>query len=305
MGTDAEERTVALPYAPPYDWPAMAAFFAARAVPGVERVDEGGYRRTIALGGLQGSMEVAPVSGRQSLALTVRSSAVGAMPEIVARVRRMFHLEADVAAATAHLLNDPLIAPLLAARPGLRVPGSWDGFELAVRVVLGQQVTLSSARQLAGRLAAAHGVPMARPRPGLTTVFPGPERLAGRGLAALGMPRARALALSGLAAAAAADPALFAPGGGEPEARIGRLRALRGVGDWTAQYIALRALRDPDAFPATDIGLLRAAAAPGGRRPSPKDLLARAEAWRPWRAWAAQHLWAADAAARARKEDVA
>lgn len=302
MGRNAGDRAIVLRYEPPYDWPAMLSFFAARAVPGVERVDEGRYRRTIEIGGRQGSIEVAPARRRHALAVTVRSATTAMLPRIEERLRRMFGLDGDLPAATAHLRNDLVLAPLFAARPGLRVPGTWDEFELAVRAILGQQVTVSAARQLAGRLAAAHGAPLGRPSGGLTRVFPGPERLAGADLAALGIPRARAAALSALGAAVAADPSLFAAGA--PEG-LSRLRALRGVGEWTAQYIALRGLRDPDAFPATDLGLLRALAGPDGRRPSPREVLARAEPWRPWRALAAQHLWAADAAARYRKEAVA
>jgi AraC family transcriptional regulator of adaptative response / DNA-3-methyladenine glycosylase II len=171
------------------------------------------------------------------------------------------------------------------------VPGAWDGFELAVRAVLGQQITVTAARQLAGRLVAAHGE---RSAPadggGLTTVFPSPARLAAADPASFGMPRARASALIALAASAAADARLFEPDQ-DLDGAVARLRALPGIGEWTAQYIALRALREPDAFPAADIGLLRAMTGADGVRPTPAALLARAESWRPWRAYAAQHLW--------------
>ncbi len=303
--------TLTLSYAAPYDWPAMAAFLAARAIPGVEAVTAGRYRRTIELGGCQGTVEVAPVAARDALAATIRFSDVKALPAIVARLRRVFDLGSDVAAIAAQLAEDPHLAPLVAARPGLRVPGAWDGFEMAARAILGQQVTVAAARQLAGKLVAAHGTPLrpAADDAGLTTVFPRPERVAAADLTALGMPRARAAALSALGAAAAADPTLFQPEG-DLEAAVTRLRALPGIGEWTAQYIALRALREPDAFPAADIGLLRAMTGKDGVRPTPAALLARAEAWRPWRAYAAQHLWTADGAAvrtqqTSRKEAVA
>ena len=196
--------------------------------------------------------------------------------------------------------EDPLLAPLVAQRPGLRVPGAWDGFELAVRAMLGQQITVAGAIGLAGRLVTRYGerldstVPAL---PGLTHVFPHPEVLAAADLSAAGMPKARANALSALAAAVAIDPKIFGPRRSLEEAII-QLRRLAGIGEWTAQYIAMRELREPDAFPAADIGLLRALADADGRRPSAIELLARAERWRPWRAYAAQHLWASHVPAK-------
>jgi AraC family transcriptional regulator of adaptative response / DNA-3-methyladenine glycosylase II len=174
----------------------------------------------------------------------------------------------------------------------LRVPGAWDGFELAVRAVLGQQVTVSAAATLAARLVAAHGKPLPEPAAGLTHVFPAPDALASADLASLGMPRSRAATLNAVATAAVADKHLFDATGGLDEA-VRRLRAIRGIGEWTAQYIALRQLREPDAFPAADVGLIRAMAGQDGCRRSADELLDRAETWRPWRAYAAQHLWAA------------
>ena len=287
--------TLALPYAPPYDWPAMLAFLAARAIPGVEHVAEGRYCRTIALDGAHGWVEVAPDSGRHALRATIRFPSVKALPSVVARLRRVLDLNADISAIGAHLSGDPRLAPLIAARPGLRVPGAWDGFELTVRAVLGQQITVSAATGLAGKLVRAHGTPLAlADAPAhLTHAFPRPEALASADLGVLGMPRARGRALSALAAMTAADPRLFAPGR-ELDETIARLCELPGVGEWTAQYVAMRGLREPDAFPAADIGLLRAMEDESGRRPKPAELLTRAEAWRPWRAYAALHLWAAD-----------
>jgi 3-methyladenine DNA glycosylase/8-oxoguanine DNA glycosylase len=186
---------------------------------------------------------------------------------------------------------DPVLAPLLKLRPGLRVPGAWDGFELAIRAVLGQQITVAAAIRLAGRLVATYGQPLAEPDRSLTHVFPTPQALVKADLASLGMPRSRAATLSRVAAAALANPDLFGANCDLEEA-IGRLRAIPGIGEWTAQYIALRQLREPDAFPAADIGLMRALADAKGQRPSAQQLLARAESWRPWRAYAAQHLWA-------------
>lgn len=292
----ATNITLTLGYSPPYDWPGMIAFFSARAIPGVEEVDAGRYRRTIALDGCQGSIEVAPLRDRAALAATIRVGDVRALPAIIARIRNLFDLGSDVAVIASHLAEDAALAPLIAARPGLRVPGAFDAFELAVRAVLGQQVSVSAARGLAAQLVAACGEPIASP-PGsnLTRVFPTPARLAAADLSVLGMPRARAAALRGLAEAAEANPRLF-DRGEDLATNITRWCTLPGIGEWTAQYIALRALREPDAFPTSDIGLLRALTDSDGIRPTPAALLARAERWRPWRAYAAQVLWSADSA---------
>jgi AraC family transcriptional regulator of adaptative response / DNA-3-methyladenine glycosylase II len=264
-----------------------------RAIPGVEIVEGDAYFRSIEIDGAQGSVRVRPTRGA-ALEATVRFPKLSALPSIIARLRRVFDLAADPEVIEAHLSEDPLLAALVAARPGLRVPGAWDGFELAVRAVLGQQITVVAAIALAGRLTRTYGRPLAPTAnafPGLTHVFPRPEQLAQADIAALGMPATRARTLSALAAAIVADPNLFGPRRGLDEA-IDRLRSLPGVGEWTAQYIAMRQLREPDAFPAADIGLLRALADADGQRPSPAELLAQAERWRPWRAYAAQHLWA-------------
>jgi AraC family transcriptional regulator of adaptative response / DNA-3-methyladenine glycosylase II len=294
-------------YRPPYDWDAMLAHFAARAIAGVERVEQGVYRRTIADGGETGAVEVAHAPERQSLRVAIRFPSVRALPAIVARVRRVFDVAADIDAINAHLSRDPGLAALVARRPGLRAPGGWDGFELALRAVLGQQVSLEAARRLAGRLVELCGTARAdgpRLDPALTHAFPSPAQVAAADLAAMPMPGARKATLKAVAEAAVADPGLFRAFG-TIEGAIARLRAIPGIGDWTAHYIALRALREPDAFPASDIGLLRGAAGVDGVRPSPADLLRRAEPWRPWRAYAAQHLWTADAAHRPNLQETA
>jgi AraC family transcriptional regulator of adaptative response / DNA-3-methyladenine glycosylase II len=235
----------------------------------------------------------------QSLGVTIRFPNVKYLPAIVARVRRVFDLGADIETIDAHLSLDPLLAPLVASRPGLRAPGGWDGFELAVRAILGQQISVIAARRLAGQLVALHGKSLPANHaghPSLSHVFPTAKRLASAKSLGLGMPAARQSSLKALAEAVAADPNLFRPFGTIEEAIL-RLRAIRGVGEWTAQYIALRAFREMDAFPASDIGLLRGAAkldGIDGTRSTSTSLLTRAESWRPWRAYAAQHLWAAD-----------
>ncbi|MGH7073650.1 MAG: AlkA N-terminal domain-containing protein [Stellaceae bacterium] len=280
-----------LAYKPPYDWEAIIAFLAARAIPGVETVEAGCYRRTFA----NGAVEVRHEPQRHRLAVAIRCDEIGILPATIARLRRVFDLVADPEAIAAHLGRDPVLAPLLARRPGLRLPGAWDGFEMAVRAIIGQQITVAGACNLLGKLVAVYGVPVAGGEDGLTHRFPTSDRLVGAEIASLGMPGARGRAIANLARAAIADPALLDRAASLDES-IAALRVVPGIGDWTAHYIALRALREPDAFPASDVGLLRAMAT-DGVRPTPRDLLARAEAWRPWRGYAAQHLWAGDAAA--------
>jgi AraC family transcriptional regulator of adaptative response / DNA-3-methyladenine glycosylase II len=289
--------TLRLRYRAPYDWDAMLAYLTARAIEGVELVENGQYHRVVAIDGQTGHIRVAHVPERDSLAVTIHFPSVHALPTIVTRVRRVFDLGADVETIGRHLSRDPMLAPLVSRRPGLRAPGGWDGFELAVRAVLGQQVTLTAGRRLAERLVAVCGEPVETGGAlGLSRAFPSSEHVIAADLEALGMPRARRSALRDLAIAACADPSLFRPSG-DLETTLERLRTIRGIGEWTAHYIAMRALRETDAFPASDIGLMRAAGA-RGVRPTPAALLDRAESWRPWRAYAGQHLWTADASSR-------
>jgi AraC family transcriptional regulator, regulatory protein of adaptative response / DNA-3-methyladenine glycosylase II len=286
---------VKLGYQLPYDWEAILSFLQARAIPGIEAVSGGRYARTIAIGNEHGVLVVDPAKGN-CLRATVRFPNLRCLPAIIARVRRVFDLAADPVAIGAHLSQDPILAPLVAARPGLRVPGAWDGFELAIRAVLGQQITVPAAARLAGNLVSLHGgkiADYAALELGLTHVFPTPLQLAGADLAALGVPKARRAALCSLAAAIVADPLIFGARRSLEEA-ISQLRSLPGIGEWTAQYIAMRELREPDAFPAADIGLMRAMTDEGGVRPSPAELLVHGEQWRPWRAYAAMHLWASE-----------
>lgn len=288
------EVTLKLRYRAPYDWYAMLGFLAARAITGMELVETGTYARVIDLDGAIGAVRVSQAQGEDALIAQVRFPKLSSLPTIIARLRRVFDLSADPQAINAHLSQDPALAPLIAARPGLRAPGGWDGFELAVRAILGQQVTVGAAIALAGKLVAAYGEPAPLSATGdarLTHAFPRPERLAKTEIT-LGMPGARVKALTGLAAAVAEDPNILGIGRSLDEA-VARLKALPGVGEWTAQYIALRGMREPDAFPAADVGLMRALADEDGKRPNAAELLERAEAWRPWRAYAAQHLWAA------------
>jgi AraC family transcriptional regulator of adaptative response / DNA-3-methyladenine glycosylase II len=284
------EIDLLLRYRPPYDWPSMLEFLRRRAIPGIEVATADRYARTVQLGEVQGTVAVQTTDGN-ALRATVRLPKLAVLPSLIARLRRVFDLSADPIAIATHLAEDPTLAPLVRARPGLRVTGAWDGFELAIRALLGQQITVAGAVGLAGRLVAAHGERLARPDGGLTHLFPMPATLATADLTSLGIPGSRAATISAVAQAAVADQHLFDATCGLEDA-VRRLRSIRGVGEWTAQYIALRQLREPDAFPAADVGLARAMASREGRQRSSNELLHRASAWRPWRAYAAQHLWA-------------
>nr|WP_282443054.1 AlkA N-terminal domain-containing protein [Pseudomonas sp. NCIMB 10586] len=267
----------------------MVEFLSARAITGLETVVAGVYRRSISVAGRHGWISVAPGAG-DWLEVTVDFPEPAALPEIERRLRRMFDLDAVPAVINLQLARDPLMAQLVAARPGLRLPGTWDGLELAIRAVLGQQITVVAAIRLAGKLVAQYGQSLQTPHTGITHLFPAPEVLAAADLAALGMPKARGRTLSGVAQALLDDPRIFEPKASLKDG-VARLVALPGIGDWTAQYIAMRQLREADAFASGDIGLINALAALEGGPVSARQLLARAEAWRPLRAYAAQHLW--------------
>ncbi len=287
--------TLRLGYRPPYDWDAMIGFLEGHTIPGIEAVWNGRYARTLRINGVIGSVEVAP--GKNYLEATIRFPELKSLLPIVARLRRLFDLDADVDAIGAHLSTDPGLAPLIRRRPGLRAPGGWEGFECAVRSVLGQQVSVRAACKFAGQLVDAAGIPIDPAQSGhemLTRVFPTPQELVDADLSTVGLTGQRRRTLQSLAAAAVDDPALFDLESVQTDT-LSRLLDLPGFGEWTVQYWALRAARDADAFPAADVALLRSpAVAENNARPSPKALLARAESWRPWRAYAAQHLWTAD-----------
>ncbi|HNV26166.1 MAG TPA: AlkA N-terminal domain-containing protein [Nitrospira sp.] len=284
-----------IPYRPPYDWAGMLQYLQARAIDGLEVVEKGVYRRSIYHEGLTGSITIQHRPDRASLLATIVFPSVRALQSIVSRIRHQFDVAADIDAIAAHLLQDDALAALVSERPGLRVPGCWDGFELAVRAVLGQQISVSAARRLGGILVELWGDPLLNSDDSrLTRTFPTARCLATADLSRLGMPASRRATITALAQAATINPDLFTPGGAVEE-RLAQLRAIPGVGTWTADYIALRAFHEPDAFPATDLGLLRGARQlKGGEPRTASRLLQRAEVWRPWRAYAAQYLWTID-----------
>lgn len=291
--TDRDGISLRLQYQPPYDWESMLDFLGHRAVDGVEQVTHDRYRRTVLHDGKVGTIEVTHEPARDSLRVKINFPDVRALPSIMARVRRVFDVGADIGKIGEHLARDPLLAKLVAQRPGLRAPGAWDGFELAVRAVLGQHLSVVAARQLTGKLVMLAGATAGDGSDGLGRVFPTPAQIAAADLSSLGLPAPQRETLKSLTETALADANLFRRVGSIEEA-VERLSSIPGIGDWTAHYIALRALAETDAFPAGDDALLRSAGVDTLERPTANDLLRRAETWRPWRAYAAQHLWAND-----------
>jgi AraC family transcriptional regulator, regulatory protein of adaptative response / DNA-3-methyladenine glycosylase II len=289
----APQTSLLLPYRPPYDWETMIRFLRARAITGLEMVSHDSYSRVIELSGVSGTITVSHEPIQSSLRVVVRFPRLNDLSTIITRIRRMFDLSVDPIAVAAALSADPMLAPLISARPGLRVPGGWDGFETAVRAILGQQITVKAATQLAGRVVATFGTSITGniDTPELTHAFPGPKHFSADVLARLGMPKARASTLAGIASATRENTRLFDPPR-DLEDAVARLRQLPGIGEWTAQYIAMRALGESDAFLAGDIGVQRMLAV-NGRRPTATELLARAQCWRPWRSYAVMHLWMA------------
>ncbi|MBK7659366.1 MAG: DNA-3-methyladenine glycosylase 2 [Betaproteobacteria bacterium] len=282
---DADRLVFDLAYRPPYDWVAMLAFLEGRAVKGVETVDAKRYRRTVRITGakpVQGWIEVAPSPRKSALRIMASTSLAGALPLLLARVKSLFDLACrpdEIAAA---------LGPLAKAHPGLRLPGAMDGFEIAVRAILGQQVTVKAATTIAGRFAAAFGEAVETPHAGLERLFPTPQAIAGNtpsDIAAQGIIATRARAIHALASAMAEGRLQLEPDANVDET-IEALQAVPGIGPWTAHYIAMRALAWPDAFPHPDVAVLKAMDETNGRR-----ALAAAEAWRPFRAYAVLHLW--------------
>lgn len=283
--------TVRLPCRRPFAFATLLGFFRDRATPGVEQVVDGAYLRTVDIDGRHGVIECRADGG--DLNLTLHGIDTAAVFGVVQRVRELFDVDAPLADIADVLDTDTKLRPRLRRHAGIRVPGTWDPFELTVRAILGQQVSVKAATTLAGRLAARYGEPAAIPaslahygdRLALDRVFPEPKKLVRARFNGVGLTAARAATIRGIAVAADRGDVSFEPGR-DPDAFREELTALAGIGDWTAQYVAMRALKDPDAFPASDLGLRKAL---GGV--SAAALGRRAERWRPWRAYAALLLW--------------
>jgi AraC family transcriptional regulator of adaptative response / DNA-3-methyladenine glycosylase II len=285
--------TLRLPYRAPCDVASLLRFFEARAVPGVEEVVGQVYRRTLRLPHATGVVELSDGGGH--VACRLRLDDLRDLGTAVGRCRRLLDLDADPVAVAQLLGADPLLGALVRECPGRRVPRTVDGAELAMRAVLGQQISVAGARTLAGRLAARYGEPLTAADGGLTRLVPEPAALAEADPRDLGMPARRAGTLTCVARALAAGELALDPGVDRRAAAVA-LRALPGIGPWTSAYIALRALGDPDAFPSSDLGLRKAAGRLGALGawgdPTRSAALARlAECWRPWRSYAAEYLW--------------
>ena len=299
---DKDEVVLRLAYRPPYDWMHIRSFLAARAIPRIEVAQDEGYARTVATPeGGWAIVQVRHVEGEHALELRVTCANATSLLQLSSVARRVFDLESDPATIGLALADDPILGPLLNRRPGLRIPGVWDPFECAVRAVVGQQVTLSAGLTLVGRLVERAGHPIATPVPELTHLFPTPAAVLAADLRGLGLTGGRIDALKGLAKALVDGKLDFSAAA---EDVVGQLTSIRGIGAWTAHYVALRALGEPDAFPSADLVLRRVAAG------TDKELSASAveklsEAWRPWRAYAAIHLWSAAHDRRQKKKHAA
>lgn len=281
--------TLRLDYRPPLDWEAMLSFLAAHATPGVERVVGAAYHRALRVGSAAGFVTVTQDPKRPALRAEVSASLVGGLLPLVSKLRALFDLDAHPRAIADHLAQDPALAEALARRPGLRVPGTLDAFEVAARTVLGQQVSVRGATTLSGRFAARFGEPYQAPLPGIDRLFPTAAAVAHLDpseVATIGLPQARARALVGIARALD-EGAVQLTRGGDPDAVIAELTQLEGIGDWTASYLAMRALGSPDALPAGDLALRKALLVSNARA-----VVERAAGWRPFRAYAVMHLWA-------------
>jgi len=282
--------TLQLSYRPPYDWDSLAAFLAARAIAGVEYVTPRFYARTVRLGEAKGWIRVSPSSKAHTLRIEFTHTLAPVLPALLARLRALFDLDARPDLIIRHLRRDARLAAAVRANPGLRVPGAFDGFELGLRAILGQQVAVKAASTFAGRIAERFGERLDTPLPELRRLTPRASRMAAApvgGIANLGITMARARSIRALAEAYESGRlGLDGPGASSPESTMAELTELPGIGPWTAHYIAMRTLRWPDAFPKEDLAVRKAL---GGVTAPEAELLA--EGWRPWRSYGVMHLW--------------
>ncbi len=289
-GTQPFQCALTLPYRPPFDWERMLGFFEQRAIPGVEFIADGVYRRTIRIKETSGVISVTHSTAGNALLLTVALSDSRDLMSIVERLRGMFDLDANMAAIHKVLAADPALEKSVAKYPGLRLPGAWDPFEAALRAVVGQQVSVKGARTTLGRIAAKAGPPYeSADHPELLRFFPTAQELNACDPGGLGMPEKRVQTVQALAKEVEAERLAFVVKGSLSDF-IRQLTRIPGIGDWTAHYIAMRAMGEPDAFPANDLGIIRALRQ-GDKQLTLKQIRQRAEKWRPWRAYAAMYLW--------------
>jgi AraC family transcriptional regulator of adaptative response / DNA-3-methyladenine glycosylase II len=284
------QLTLQLQYHLPFETASLLAFLQRRVIPGVEEVVNTCYRRTVLMPGSKGIIELEPMKHTNFVQLRLQLNQLSDLSIIVQRCRHLFDLDAVPETIASVLSNDRLLAPLVKARPGLRVPGTMSGFELTVRAILGQQVSVAGARTLAARLVTSLGEPLDQPLGTLTHFFPTPHAFVQSDLRGLGLTRSRVTALQALAQAVI-EEGLTLDRSADRKQTISRLLRIPGIGLWTTSYVAMRALGDPDAFPATDLGLRRAFEQLG--QPSDASNIEKhSESWRPWRANGAHHLWA-------------
>lgn len=289
-GGQGDALELRLSWRPPFDFAGTLAFLARRALPGLEIVDDDVYQRRFVLDGEPGMLEVTACEHESALRLRVQHRQVRTLPDIVARVRRLFDLDADAHAIATTLGRDRELVPWLQRFPGVRVPGAWDGFEIAVRAVVGQQISVAAASTFCQRLLERFGEPMSTLQGDTWHAFPAPQVLADADLSGIGLTRARTRTLNEMARAVSDGRVDFRTGQGL-DAFVAAWTALPGIGPWTAHYIAMRALGHPDAFPAADLILRKVA---GGGTPLPtRELEQRSQAWRPWRAYVTTLLWRA------------
>ena len=289
-------QTVELALPRGFNWQAALGFFRLRAITGLERVGEADYTRTIGIGRGFGLLTLAPSAGADGLVAWISTAEPVDLAGLVDRLRLTLDLDADTFAISRHLSSDKTLAPLVADRPDIRVRSHWDPYEDAIRAILGQQVSMVAARRLLARFLDRAGLIVGDVDGAIPwRLFPAPERVLTADFSDMGMPGSRVRTLIALTQAYLDTPKLF-DRGATPEETIDRLLAIKGIGPWTAHYIAIRSCREPDAFPASDAGLLRGSAGAGGERPTPAALLQRAQMWRPYRAYAAHHIWADDEA---------
>jgi AraC family transcriptional regulator of adaptative response / DNA-3-methyladenine glycosylase II len=284
----ASAQAARLSYTAPLDWPRLLRFLSARSVKGVESVDEDAYLRTVRIGDYVGWIRVRDVPAGSALAVEIATALVPVLEPLVERLGHLFDLRARPDIIGAHFARDPILGHALLLRPGLRVPGAFDGFELAVRAILGQQITVKAATTIAGRFAAAFGEAIETPYEALTHLSPTAHRVASATIdeiASLGIIQTRARSILAIATEMESGRLVLEPGA-HPDAVIAQLVALPGIGAWTAHYIAMRALRWADAWPTGDIALRNALGYVTAKR---ADELS--QPWRPWRSYATLHLW--------------